>query len=102
MKHISKLQRGLFMAKTERYDYLVGGQRGAWTVQQSHGGKVTRTVSGIHNLEEADGIVGDIIQEFSGPTCRDCRDKHRDYRSNYGHLELDDETGATVLVKHAS
>ena len=33
-------------------------------------------------------------------TCVDCVGKHRDYRSAYGHLELDPESGATVGAPH--
>ena len=33
-------------------------------------------------------------------TCIDCVGKPRDYRSAYGHLELDPGSGATVLAPH--
>ena len=33
-------------------------------------------------------------------TCVDCVGKHRNYRSAYGHLELDPASGATVGVPH--
>ena len=34
------------------------------------------------------------------PSCPDCVDKHPDYRSFFGHLDMDPETGATILVAH--
>ena len=33
-------------------------------------------------------------------TCVDCVGKHRDYRSEYGHLAMDAKTGATILEPH--
>ena len=33
-------------------------------------------------------------------TCVDCTGKHADYRSEYGHLEYEASTGATILVPH--
>ena len=32
--------------------------------------------------------------------CIDCASKSPDYRSEYGHLEYESSTGATVLVPH--
>jgi len=34
------------------------------------------------------------------PSCPDCVDKHADYRSAFGHLDMDPTTGATILVQH--
>jgi hypothetical protein len=34
------------------------------------------------------------------PSCVDCIGKHADYRSDFGHLDMDPETGATILVAH--
>lgn len=33
-------------------------------------------------------------------SCVDCIGKHADYRSEFGHLEYEPETGATILVQH--
>lgn len=33
-------------------------------------------------------------------TCIDCVGKPSDYRSAYGHLELDPDSGATILAPH--
>ena len=47
-----------------------------------------------------DAAAGDPGEADEPPSCVDCAGKHPDYRSDFGHLDMDPVTGATILVAH--
>lgn len=47
------------------------------------------------------GLCDDHREPDGSPSCPDCRGMHSDYRSDFGHLDMDPKTGATILVRHS-
>ena len=53
----------------------------------------------LHSLIH-DAAEGDPGETNEPPSCADCAGRHPDYRSDFGHLDMDPTTGATILVQH--
>ena len=47
------------------------------------------------------GLCDDHRAPDGTAACPECFDKHSDYRSDFGHLDMDPTTGATILVQHS-